>query len=176
MAFNEMAAPKVPVKYFKIYMDVSGTNEGTPEWELQGRGVQSWTLDENESVEKNPDVLGFVDIQRGIPQPQQSGVRVNIRKGSKFGELLFNAWLSGEKSSLDALNILQKFEFVDGADEETCVARLEKEVLIEITSFEGEANNYLAFVCNFHYTNNREIGTMPKKDGTSITFTPNSGV
>ena len=173
MAFNEKASPKVPVKYFKLYIDVS-EGSTSPTWELQGRGVQSWTLDESESVEKNPDVLGYVDVQRGIPQPQQSGVRINIRKDSKFGELLFNAWLTGDKSALDALSILHKFEFVDGKDESSCVARLEKEVLVEISSFEGEANNYLAFTCNFHYTNNRIIGTMPKEDGDTITFTPDT--
>lgn len=167
MSFNEKATPKVPVKHFKLYMDVDG--KGT--YELQGRGVSSWTIDESENVSKSTDVLGYVDVQRGTPQPQQSGVKVNLRKESKFGKLLFDAWFSGDKSALDAVDILQKFEFVD-AGESNCVARLEKEVLIEITSFEGEADGYLAFNINIHYTNNRILGSMPKEDGSTIEFTP----
>ena len=168
MAFNEKATPKVPVKHFKLYMDVDGKGN----YELQGRGVSSWTIDESENVSKSTDVLGYVDVQRGTPQPQQSGVKVNLRKESKFGDMLFNAWYSGDKSALDSVDILQKFEFVDGDDENTCAARLEKEVLIEIASFEGEADGYLAFTLNIHYTNNRLLGYMPKEDGSSIEFTP----
>ena len=39
---NTYANPKVETKRFKIYADVGGTS--TPEWELQGRGVESWTV------------------------------------------------------------------------------------------------------------------------------------
>ena len=40
--FNTYANPKVETKRFKIYADVGSS--GTPEWELQGRGVESWTI------------------------------------------------------------------------------------------------------------------------------------
>ena len=70
--FNSYAAPKVETKRFKIYADVGSS--GTPEWELQGRGVESWTVEENSDVEKTTDVLGYVDMERGTAQPTQSGV------------------------------------------------------------------------------------------------------
>ena len=54
------------------------------------------------------------------------------------------------------------------------VAYLEKEVLVEITSFDGEADGYLAFTITFHYSNNRVTGTMPKEDGETVTFTPDT--
>jgi len=171
MSFNATVNPKAQTKLFKIYADVS-TDGSTPKWELQGRGIESWTIDENQDVKKKTDVLGYVDMERGTPQPTQSGVSVKVRKGSVFAEMLFDAWYTGDKSKLDKVKLLQKFEFVDGDSETTCKARLEEEVMIAINSFTGESGGYLGFNIDIHYANKRTLGTMPKVDGETITFTP----
>lgn len=168
--FNSFANPKVETKRFKIYADVG--NSTTPEWELQGRGVESWTIEENSDVNKVTDVLGFVDMERGTAQPTQSGVAIKLRQGSQFAEMLFDAWYRHDTTQLDAVKILQKFEFVDGATEGTCLARLEEDVMIAVNNFTGEAGGYLGFECDFHYANKTTFGTMPKVDGETITFTP----
>lgn len=168
--FNAYAAPKIETKRFKIYADVGASAE--PEWELQGRGVESWTVEENSDVEKVTDVLGYVDMERGTAQPTQSGVAIKLRKGSKFGQMLFDAWFKHDTSKLDAIKMLQKFEFVDGTEEGTCLARLEEDVMIAINNFTGEAGGYLGFEIDIHYANKTTTGTMPKVDGASITFTP----
>lgn len=173
MSFNDKVNPKAETKLFKIYADISA-NGSTPEWELQGRGVESWTVEENQEVTKNTDVLGYVDMDRGTAQPTQSGVSIKLRKGSKFGEMLFDAWFSGNKSKLDAIKMLQKFEFVDGDSANTCKARLEEDVMIGINNFTGEAGGYLGFEIDIHYANKRTLGTMPKEDGSTITFTPDT--
>lgn len=170
--FNTFANPKVETKRFKIYADVGGTS--TPTWELQGRGVESWTVEENQDVEKTTDVLGFVDMERGTAQPTQSGVAIKLRKGSVFGQMLFDAWFNRDTSKLDAIKMLQKFEFVDGTDEDTCLARLEEDVMIAINNFTGEAGGYLGFEIDIHYANKFTTGTMPKVDGETIKFTPDS--
>ena len=170
--FNAYANPKVETKRFKIYADVGGTS--TPEWELQGRGVESWTVEENSDVEKVTDVLGYVDMERGTAQPTQSSVAIKLRKGSKFGQMLFDAWFKRDTSKLDAVKMLQKFEFVDGTEEDTCLARLEEDLMIAINNFTGEAGGYLGFEIDIHYANKVTTGTMPKVDGASITFTPDS--
>ena len=170
--FNKYANPKVETKRFKIYADVgSGT---TPEWELQGRGVESWTVEENADVEKTTDVLGEVDMERGTAQPTQSGVSVKLRKGSVFAEMLFDAWYKRDYSKLNAIKILQKFEFADGDTEGTCLARLEENVMIAINNFTGEAGGFLGFEIDLHYSNKTTHGTMPKEDGETITFTPDT--
>ena len=107
--FNTYANPKVETKRFKIYADVS--TSGTPEWELQGRGVESWTVEENSDVEKTTDVLGYVDMERGTAQPTQSGVALKLRKDSKLGQIIFDAWFKRDNSKIDAMKILQKFEY-----------------------------------------------------------------
>jgi hypothetical protein len=170
--FNSYANPKVETKRFKIYADVGSST--TPEWELQGRGVESWTVEENSDVEKTTDVLGYVDMERGVAQPTQSGVAIKLRKGSKFGEMLFDAWFKHDTSKLDAIKMLQKFEFADGEAENTCLARLEEDVMIAINNFTGEAGGYLGFEVDIHYANKTTLGTMPKVDGETITFTPDS--
>lgn len=170
--FNSYANPKVETKRFKIYADV-GTSSA-PEWELQGRGVESWTVEENSDVEKVTDVLGYVDMERGTAQPTQSGVALKLRKGSKLGQILFDAWYSRDNSKIDAMKFLQKFEFADGESEGTCLARLEEDVMIAINNFTGEAGGYLGFEVDIHYANKTTLGTMPKTDGETITFTPNS--
>lgn len=171
--FNSFANPKIETKRFKIYADVGGTD--TPTWELQGRGVESWTIEENSDVEKVTDVLGFVDMERGTAQPTQSGVAIKLRKESQLAQMLFDAWFNGDTSKLNAIKMLHKFEFADGESEGTCLARLEEDVMISIGSFEGEAGGYLGFTVDFHYANKRTLGTMPKVDGETITFTPNAG-
>ena len=170
--FNSFANPKVETKRFKIYIDV-GTAE-TAEWELQGRGIESWTVEENSDVEKVTDVLGTIDMERSVGQPTQSGVAIKLRKDSKLGQMLFDAWFTRDYTSLNALKILQKFEFADGTAEGSCLARLEEDVMIAINNFTGEAGGYLGFEVDIHYANKTTTGTMPKVDGDTITFTPDS--
>lgn len=172
--FNSLANPKVETKRFKIYADV-GTNASTPTWELQGRGVESWSIEEGADVEKTTDVLGMVDMERSTAQPTQSGVAIKLRKGSKLAEILFEAWYSRDMSKLNSMKILQKFEFSDGSTESTCRARLEEDVMIAINNFTGEAGGYLGFEIDIHYANKTTLGTMPTTDGETITFTPASG-
>ena len=169
MAFNDKVNPKAAVKLFKIYFDVSSTS--TPEWELQGRGITSWTIDQNQDFSAEADVLGYVDFDRGIAKPQQS-FDLAIRKGSKLGNILFNAWFNGDQSSLDSIKILQKFEFVDAETEGYCIARLQDECAINITSFNGEAEDYLKFSVETHYSNKITTGTMAKVDPDPVVFTP----
>ena len=111
-------------------------------------------------------------MERGTPQPTQSGVAIKLRKGSKLGQMLFDAFFTRDYSKLNALKILQKFEFADGDDSGNCKARLEEDVMIAINNFTGEAGGYLGFEVDIHYANKTTTGTMPKEDGTSITFTP----
>ena len=174
MEFNNYANPKVETKRFKIYADVGDST--TPDWELQGRGVESWTVEENSDVEKTTDVLGYVDMERGTAQPTQSGVTLKLRKDSKLGQILFNAWYKRDNSKIDAMKILQKFEFADGSSEDTCLARLEEDVMISINNFTGEAGGYLGFEVDIHYANKTTTGTMAKTDGPTIEFTPDKTV
>lgn len=170
--FNNFANPKIETKRFKLYADI-GTGSA-PEWELQGRGIESYTIEENSDVEKVTDVLGMVDMERSTAQPTQSGLAIKLRKGSKLGEMLFDAWFKRDYTKLNAVKILQKFEFADGDSENTCLARLEEDVMIAINNFTGEAGGYLGFEVDIHYANKTTTGTMPKVDGEEITFTPDS--
>lgn len=170
--FNEFANPKIETKRFKIYADVGGTT--TPTWELQGRGVESWSVEEGADVEKTTDVLGMVDMERATAQPTQSGVSIKLRKESQLGKMLFEAWYSRDMSKLNSMKILQKFEFASATTENSCLARLEEDVMISINNFTGEAGSYLGFEVDIHYANKTTLGSMPITDGETITFTPDA--
>lgn len=168
--FNSLANPTVDTKHFKIYADVSTTS--TPEYELQGRGVTSWTEAQNVDTNSDEDVLGFVDFTFSNPKPTQDA-DIKVRKDSKLGGMLFDAYFNG-KGRIENINILQKYEMVDASTEDStnCKARLQKGVAIVINEFTGEAGNKLTFSTTWNYTGEITAGKMPKTDGTSITFTP----
>lgn len=172
--FNNVASPKAKTEAFKIYIDVSEAKSG--DYELQGKGIASWTTDRGEEITKTKDVLGGVEIERSTPEPTQTGVRIVVRKDSKFAQMIADAEYTGDTKKLDAMNILKKYEFLAGDSEGTCKAKLEKDVVVSIQSFEGEAGGYLAYIVDLHYANRFELGTMPVTDGKTITFTPDSGV
>lgn len=176
MAFNDYANPKVQTKRFKIYAQVGTTGlSNDPVYELQGRGVENWTVEQNQNITKTPDVLGYVDMERGIAQPAQSGVTLKLRKGSVLAENLFNAWFSGDLSALDSITILQKFEFMDYPDATGyCKARKQDNCMISINSFNGEADGYLGFDVDIHYSNEITTGKMAVEDPTTIIFTPDA--
>lgn len=171
--FNKNASPKAKVERFKLYIDIG--NGSSEDWELQGRGITSWTIEQNQDIEQESDVLGYVDNTRGNAKPQQSIDAFKFRKDSKLGKIIFDAFYRGDQSALDNLNILQKFEFVEGDTEGTCLARKLPNSMINITSFNGEAESDLSVAMDIYYSGEIITGTMPIADGTSITFTPDSG-
>ena len=167
VTFNSKVDPKAKTELFKIYVDVS--EDGTEELELQGRGIGSWTIEQNQEMTVVPDVLGLNDFERGVPKPQQS-VELALRKNSQLGELLFDAWFNNDMSKLDNITIVQKFEFISSTVETSCLARKQIECAMNITQFMGEAENYLKFGVDIYYSNNIITGTMPITDGNPPVF------
>ena len=170
--FNSYASPKAKTERFKLYIDISDDKSG--DYELQGKGIEAWTIDRGEEITKTKDVLGGVEVERSTPEPTQTGVRIVVRKDSKFAQIVAEAEFTGDMSKLDSMNIIKKYEFMDGDTEDTCKAELEKDVTVGLPTFEGEAGGYLAYMVDFHYSNRFITGTMPKVDGDTITFTPDS--
>ena len=169
--FNDYATPKVKTPRFKMYVNMS--THSTPDWELQGKGIGSYTIEQNAEITKEVDVLGLVSKVRADPQPTMNGVTIALMKGSKLAGLLFNAWYKGDYSALDSLEILFKFEFVDGEASSYVKARLENDVMIGINSFKGEANQYLGFDIDIHFSNDFVLGEMLETPGSGgIVFVP----
>lgn len=170
--FNGYANPKIQTKRIKFYYNL-GTSS-SPEWELQGRGVENWSVDFGSDVEKKKDVLGYVDMERSDPEPTQSGVTVSLRKGSKFAEKIAEAEFTGDWSFFDNMEILQKYEYIDGKTSDSCKAKLEKGVMIVVNSMTAEAGGYIQYEFDVNYANDFVTGQMAKVDGETITFTPDA--
>jgi len=169
--FNSYASPKAKVERFKLYVDIDGTLE------LQGRGITSWTIEQNQDIEQEADVLGYVDNTRSSAKPSQSIDEFKFRKDSALAQKLFKAFYTGDTSELDDITIVQKFEFVD-ADETgtTCFARKLPECMLNITSFNGEAESDLSVSLEIYYSGEIITGTMPITDGDTPTFTASSAL
>lgn len=170
--FNEFANPKIETKRVKFYYNL-GTSSA-PEWELQGRGIESWNLDMGSEVEKKKDVLGYVDMERSTPEPTQSGVVISLRKGSKLAEKIAEAEFTGDWSFFDNMEILKKYEYLDGKTSTNCKAKLEKGVMIVVNSMTAEAGSYINYDFDVNYANDFVTGEMPKEDGETITFIADS--
>lgn len=169
--FNSNANPTVDTKCWKFYADVKDAAGSTAVWELQGRGVESWTEALNIDTDSSEDVLGYVDFSFSNPKPTQD-VDIKVRKDSKLGGMLFDAYYSG-KGRIENIDILQKYEMVDAgtSDAQNCKARIQKGCAIVINEFQGEAGGKLTFSTTWNYTGQITTGKMPKTDGVTITFT-----
>lgn len=169
--FNSNANPTVDTKCWKFYADVKDTASSTAVWELQGRGVESWTEALNIDTDSSEDVLGYVDFSFSNPKPTQD-VDIKVRKDSKLGGMLFDAYYSG-KGRIENIDILQKYEMVDAgtSDAQNCKARIQKGCAIVINEFQGEAGGKLTFSTTWNYTGQITTGKMPKTDGATVTFT-----
>lgn len=167
--FNTFASPKAKTERFKIYAKFP--NEAMSKYELQGKGITDWSIEQGQDVEQNVDVLGFATMDRKSVKAKQS-IELYLRKDSHLAKVAFEAFYKNDMSVLDNVDILQKFEFADGDDADECLAREQKECLINITSFMGEAENYLKFAMDFYYSNQITTGTMPKVDADPVVFTP----
>ena len=168
--FNSNANPTVDTKCWKFYADVKDSGTSAV-WELQGRGVESWTEALNIDTDSSEDVLGYVDFSFSNPKATQD-VDVKVRKDSKLGGMLFDAYYSG-KGRIENIDILQKYEMVDAgsSDSQNCKARIQKGCAIVINEFNGEAGGKLKFSTTWNYTGQIVIGKMPKTDGETVTFT-----
>lgn len=170
MAFNDNAKPKAKPERFKLYLRVGGTDL-SPTFELQGKGIGSYTFEQNEEIKSVKDVLGGTDNTRSTSSPVLSGIQLYIRKDSALAEMIDDAYFTRDYSKLDEVEALEKFEYRDGATEGTCKARKDT-VLISINSFVNEAEDYLHYDVDFHFSNRLTFGTMPIIDGSTIEFTP----
>lgn len=169
--FNENASPKVKTEKMLYYFNV-GTAEN-PEWELQGRGIESWSEELGASVEKSKDVLGHIDMERSTPEPTQS-VTLKLRSDNKFTQKLAEADFTGDTTFIDSIQVLKKWLFLDGSTTEACKAKLESNVMVEVSTRSAEAGGYVQYEVTLHYANDYVTGEMPKVDGTTIKFTPDS--
>lgn len=171
LEYNKYANPKVKTKYMKYYFNVGGNNE--EKWELQGRGVESWSEEFGSEIEKTKDVLGKVDMERGDPEPTQS-ITLKLRSDNEFSKKIAEADLTGDTSFFDDMQVLKKYEFLDGKTDEKCKAKLEKGVCVEITTRNAEAGGYIEYELTLNYANDYVVGEMDKVDGATIKFTPDS--
>ena len=173
MAFNEFAAPTIETKRLKLYLDI-GDGSTSPQWELEGRGVKSNSIETGVDVSNETDVLGFVDVTVGAPKPTME-MEFRIRRGTVLGEKAIQSFRTRTCALYDQTVIL-KYEFLDAGSStsgksENCKADKETGCVIALTNISAEAGEYISCTATLYFSNDTIEGYMPKTDGESITWT-----
>lgn len=172
--FNKYANPTVATEdAYRLYVDVKESGE-TPVLELQGRGVTAYSQSSNSDVSQDLDVLGYTDTMASAPKVTQEISPLRVRKGSKLAGIIFDAYLNN-KSSI-TVDIYEKYPMVDysSSDTDDCKARKQANCTIVWTETNLEAGGKFGYNVTLYHSGEITLGKMPKVDGGTITFTPDS--
>lgn len=165
--FNEKANPTVPVEdgYF-LYVDVKDTGT-TPVLELQGRGVTAYSQASNVDVTQELDVRGMNDTTASRPKVSQEISPLRIRKDSKLGAMIFDAYLAN-KGSIN-VDVYEKYPMADYPSDDTtnCKARKQTNCTIVWTEATLEAGGKFGFNVTLYHSGDITLGKMAKVDASS---------
>lgn len=167
--FNSRANPTVAVEEaYRLFVDVK-TSGTTPELEMQGRGVASYSQSSNADASQDLDVLGFVDTTVSAPKVSQE-MEMKVRKGSKLGAMIFDAYLDG-KSSI-TVDIYEKYPMVNHSTGGTdCKARKQSYCTVVWTEAQIEAGAKFGYNVTLYHSGIITKGSMPIDDDSEQVFT-----
>lgn len=173
MAFVGRDGQKIERKYLELWVDVSEAGSSTPEWELQGRGIEESAIELNTEVNKVKDILGFVDTSIDGMQPQQSFDPNSLRVGRKLDEKLHELYRTRDLAGFTGFNVLTVYRYILGTEEGTFEADMETNCTLEVSSLGGSAYMDMPFV--LHNSNEITRGTVTYVDGKPV-FTASTGI
>lgn len=173
MVENGKTDQKVERKLHMVFVDVSDAS-GTPEWELQGRGVEDASVEYNMDVEQTPDIIGRTDVNIGAPMPQMTFDPNTLRVGQKLNAKLVDMMRRGATSELSTFKVLVVYMFLSSAGTGPYEADQYDNCSIVPTSMGG--SDYVALPFDLYLSGDRTAGTAtvtPGKGGAlpSVTFT-----
>lgn len=171
MAFAGKTGQKIERKYLELWVDVSDSDSTTPEWELQGRGVEDSSVELNTEVSKVKDILGFVDTSIDGMQPQQSFDPNSLRVGRRLDEKLHALYRDRDLTGFSGFKILTVYRYMLGTEDDTFEADMEINCTIEISSLGGSSYMDMPFIV--HNSNELTQGTVTYTAGKP-TFVANS--
>lgn len=102
---------KVERKLHMVFVNVSDTS-GSPEWELQGRGVEDASVEYNMDVGQTSDILGRSDTSISSAKPQMNFDPNTLRVGQKLNSQLVDILRRGATSELGTFQVLIVYMFL----------------------------------------------------------------
>lgn len=155
---------KVERKLHMVFVNV-GESSGSPEWELQGRGVEDASIEYNMDVERTTDILGRSDTTISAAKPQMNFDPNTLRVGQKLNSKLVDILRRGATSELGAFQVLIVYMFLSAAGSGSYEADQYDNCSIVPTSMGG--SDYVGLPFDLYLSGDRTAGTA--------TVTPGSG-
>lgn len=163
---NLAANAKAERKLLVTAVDVSDTSS-TPEYEIQGAGIEESSIKYSVDKETITDILGVTETSVNKVEAAQTFDPNTIRGGKKLIAKLLDIYKRKAWSELSLFNVLviRGYLGTDGAWE----AELHKNCTISLTSEGG--SGYVGCPFDIDLSGDKTLGTVDKLTGT-ITFTP----
>ena len=111
MVENGKTDQKVERKLHMVFVN-AGESSGSPEWELQGRGVEDASVEYNMDVEQTTDIIGRSDTNIGAPMPQMTFDPNTLRVGQKLNSKLVDIMRRRATSELSTFQVLIVYAFL----------------------------------------------------------------
>lgn len=172
-AFNLQDNQKAERKLLVTAVNVGGllADNGTPEWQIVGVGVEESSIEYNPETETVTDILGITETTVQKFETSQDLDPMTVRGGSKLAVKLYNQVKYNRLSEFAMYEVMQIHAYVgtEGAYE----AEVHKGCTLTPQSIGGSSNVDMPISIN--YSNDKIHGTVDKyKYGEVITFTPAS--
>lgn len=169
---------KVDRKLYMLFVNVS-SDDSTPEWELQGRGVEDASIEYNHDANQTTDILGNTDTDVSAAKPSMSFDPNNIRTGQKLNARLIDIERRGATSEMSTFKVLIVYAFLSDSGAGPFEADTYDNCTIVPQSMGG--SNYVGMPFDLYLSGERTAGTATIKAGSgtglaTATFTAAEGI
>ena len=167
MVENGKTDQKVERKLHMVFVNV-GESSDSPEWELQGRGVEDASVEYNMDVEQTTDILGRNDTSIGTAMPQMTFDPNTLRVGQKLNSKLVDILRRGATSELGTFQVLIVYMFLSAAGTGPYEADKYENCSIVPTSMGG--SDYVGLPFDLYLSGDRTAGTATVTPGKGTTL------
>lgn len=174
MVENGKPDQKVERKLHMVFVNVADS-PSSPEWELQGRGVEDASIEYNMDVEQTTDILGRTDTYIGAAMPQMNLDPNTLRVGQKLNAKLVDIMRRGAVSELSTFKVLIVYAFLSASGTGPYEADTYDNCSLVPTSMGG--SDYVGLPFDLYLSGDRTAGTATITAGSGATlptaaFTP----
>lgn len=165
---NQKAERKMLVTAVNVGDSITA-EDGTPDWQIIGVGVEESAIEFNPDTETVTDILGITETAINKLEVSQSLEPMTVRGGSKLAVKLYNQVKYNRLSEFALYEVMQIHAYVgtEGAYE----AEVHKNCTLTPQSIGG--SSYLDMPVDINYSNDKIHGTVDNYIyGSKITFTP----
>ena len=167
MVENGKTDQKVERKLHMVFVNVSDTPD-SPEWELQGRGVEDASVEYNMDVSQTTDVLGRSDTDISAAKPQMTFDPNTLRVGQKLNSKLVDITRRGATSEMGIFQVLIVYAFLSSSGTGPFEADQYDNCSIVPTSMGG--SNYVGLPFDLYLSGDRTAGTATLTPGSGTTL------